>query len=109
MENIKFIKPVIDLKETGTQIKALRKQNGFSVRDLQDIFGFEFPQAVYSWEQGKNVPTVDNLLVLARIFNVSIDEIVKTRNVEIDIVCSAETASKICSKNCEKCKWKLTA
>lgn len=109
MESIKFLKPVIDLKGTGTQIKALRKQNGFSVRNLQDIFGFEFPQAIYSWEQGKNVPTVDNLLVLARLFNVSIDEIIMTRIVEVDIVCSAETAAKVCGKNCDSCKYKLSA
>lgn len=109
MEKIKFNKPVIDLKNTGLQIKSLRKQNGFSVHDIQDIFGFEYPQAVYSWEQGKNIPTIDNLLVLSRLFNVGIDEIVITRNVEVDICCSAGAAEKICNKNCESCKLKLSA
>lgn len=109
MENIKFLKPVIDLKGTGTQIKSLRRESGFSVRDIQEIFGFEFPQAVYSWEQGKNVPSIDNLLVLSKLFKVSMDEIIVTRIVEIDIKCSADTAEKICSKNCESCKYKLSA
>lgn len=109
MEKIKFLKPVIDLKGTGTQIKSLRKENGFSVRDIQDVFGFEFPQAIYSWEQGKNVPTIDNLLVLARLFNTSIDELIITRIVELEINCSEETASKICNKKCDSCKYKLTA
>lgn len=109
MEKIKFKKPVIDLKNTGSNIKALRKNSGFSVRDIQNIFGFEFPQAVYSWEQGKNIPTIDNLLVLSKLFNVAIDDIVISREIEIDVVCSADTAKKICSKNCESCKWKLSA
>lgn len=109
MEKIKFLKPIIDLKGTGTQIKSLRKESGFSVRDIQEIFGFEFPQAVYSWEQGKNVPTIDNLLVLAQLFNVTINEIIVTRTVEIDVLCTEETAEKICNKKCDKCKYKLTA
>lgn len=109
MEKIKFLKPVIDLKGTGTQIKSLRKESGFSVRDIQEIFGFEFPQAVYSWEQGKNVPTIDNLLVLSKLFKVSMDEIIVTRNVEVDVICSAETAEKICNEKCENCKYKLSA
>lgn len=86
MENIRtYIKPVIDLPATGEKIKQLRKLSGLTVRDIQELFGFEYPQAVYAWEQGKNVPTIDNLLVLARVFNVSIEDIVCVRNVEIEI------------------------
>lgn len=86
MENIRtYIKPVIDLPATGEKIKQLRKLSGLTVRDIQELFGFEYPQAVYAWEQGKNVPTIDNLLVLARVFNVSIEDIVCIRNVEVEI------------------------
>lgn len=109
MEKIKFLKPVIDLKATGSRIKEIRKDRGFTVKDIQDIFGFEFPQAVYAWEQGKNVPTIDNLIVLGRIFNVSIEELIATKIVEIDIVCSESTVNKICNKKCDTCKWKMSA
>lgn len=109
MEKIKFLKPVIDLKATGSRIKEIRKDKGFTVKDIQDIFGFEFPQAVYAWEQGKNVPTIDNLIVLGRIFNVSIEELIATKIVEIDVVCSESTANKICNKKCDTCKWKMSA
>lgn len=86
MENIRtYIKPVIDLPATGEKIKQLRKLSGLTVRDIQELFGFEYPQAVYAWEQGKNVPTIDNLLVLSRVFNVSIEDIVCIRNVEVEI------------------------
>jgi hypothetical protein len=46
-----FLRPVIDLKGTGAQIKRLRKLRGYSVHDLQVIFDFDYPQAIYSWEQ----------------------------------------------------------
>jgi len=109
MERITFLKPVIDSQSTGSKIKEIRKEKGFSVRDIQSVFGFDYPQAVYAWEQGKNIPTIDNLLVLSELFNVKIEEMVVSRKVEVEIVCSAETASKLCNKKCDTCKWKLSA
>lgn len=85
MERINFFKPVIDIEATGSQIKFLRKKSGYSVRDIQNIFGFEYPQAVYAWEQGKNIPSIDNLLVLSRLFNVPVEQLVISRNVEVQI------------------------
>lgn len=77
-----YMRPVIDQIATGCKIKQIRKEQGFSVRDIQNIFGFDYPQAVYAWEQGKNVPTVDNLLVLAALFNVELKDLLVTRMVE---------------------------
>lgn len=86
METIRtFLKPVIDLQGTGAQIRRLRKLNGFSVHELQQIFGFEYPQAIYAWEAGKNAPTIDNLLVLAQLFKVDVSEIVASVTVEVSI------------------------
>lgn len=91
MEKTKiFLKPVIDLQSTGTKIRFLRKKSGYTVRDIQLIFGFEYPQAVYAWEQGKSIPTIDNLLILSKLFGVAIEDIVMTRNVEIDLAVSNE-------------------
>ena len=68
--------PMIDMIRTGQRITSLRKQAGLSVRDLQDIFGFATPQAIYKWQQGAAMPTIDNLVVLSVIFEVPIDEII---------------------------------
>ncbi len=51
--------PVIDLTATGENILRLRKEKGLSVRELQGYFGFEEPQAIYKWQKGKSLPTVD--------------------------------------------------
>ena len=59
--------PTIDMIATGQNINRLRKQAGLSVKDLQDIFGFATPQAIYKWQQGVALPSIDNLVVLAAI------------------------------------------
>ncbi len=67
--------PVIDLPATGLNIVNLRVHAGLTVRDLQDIFGFATPQAIYKWQRGDTLPTVDNLAMLAVLFGVKIDDI----------------------------------
>ena len=67
--------PVIDMTATGINITRLRVSAGLTVRDLQDIFGFSTPQAIYKWQRGTALPTVDNLVVLATVFGVRIDDI----------------------------------
>lgn len=67
--------PVIDMTATGRNITRLRINAGITVKDLQDIFGFNTPQAIYKWQRGTALPTVDNLVALAAIFGVRIDDI----------------------------------
>ena len=61
--------PVINLTATGQNIVKLRKQAGLSVAALQQIFGFSTPQAIYKWQRGTALPTVDNLVVLYVLFD----------------------------------------
>ena len=67
--------PIINLAATGQNIIALRKSAGLTVRDLQDIFGFATPQAIYKWQHGAAMPTIDNLVVLSAVFGVPVDDI----------------------------------
>ena len=67
--------PIINMAKTGQNILALRQKAGLSVKDLQDVFGFATPQAIYKWQHGAALPTIDNLVVLAAVFDVSIDDI----------------------------------
>ena len=70
--------PTVDLAQTGANIANLRKAAGLSVHDLQMVFGFNSPQAIYKWQNGAALPTVDNLIVLAALFGVLIDDILVT-------------------------------
>ena len=47
-----------------------------TVKDLQMIFGFATPQAIYKWQNGTSLPTIDNLVVLAAVFKVKMDDII---------------------------------
>ena len=65
----------IDMAATGRRITELRKDRGLTVRDLQDYFGFEAPQAIYKWQAGKSIPSTDNLYALSFLFDVSMEDI----------------------------------
>lgn len=67
--------PVIDLVATGSNIQRLRQERGLSVRDLQRYFGFEEPRAIYKWQKGETLPTVDNLYALGVLLEVPMDGI----------------------------------
>ena len=80
-----ILRPVLDLEATGAKIKTIMKQRGVTPRRLQLIMDFPYVQTIYNWFAGKNMPTLDNLVVLAQILDVTIDEIIVTKMIEVDI------------------------
>lgn len=68
--------PTVNLKKTGENIKRIRMEAGISVKDVQTVVGLSTPQAVYSWQNGSYLPTVDNLIILAAMFGTTLDEII---------------------------------
>ena len=68
--------PFVDTVATGRNIDRLRIVAGMSVKDMQMVFGFATPQAIYKWIHGTSMPTIDNLVILAAMLGVTLDEIV---------------------------------
>ena len=62
-------------KKTGNQIKSLLTEKGYTVKDVQNVMGFENPQAIYKWISGKSLPSLDNLVILSRFLHTSIEDI----------------------------------
>ena len=93
MTMIRF--PVIDPIATGTNITRLRLERGFTVRDLQRFFGFEEPQAIYKWQRGQSLPSVDNLYALSELFQISMNEIL----VPASYINSFEQQDRACCSN----------
>ena len=81
----KIYKPVINVAETAAKIKAYRIRAGYSVREIQNIFNFSSPEAIYAWEKGKYLPTIDNMIVLAAVYGVTVDDIVIKDEIEIEV------------------------
>ena len=94
--NIKTF-PVIDMQATGNNIRLLRLERGLTVRDLQDYFGFEEPQAIYKWQRGESLPTVDNLYALGNLLEVSMDRILVPKNSELRLLNKEQQAGACCS------------
>ena len=56
--------PAINLKKTGENITRMRKEAGITVKELQIMFGFTNPQAIYSWQSAKSMPSLDNFIIM---------------------------------------------
>ncbi len=78
--------PIIDLAATGDNIRRLRIQRGLTVRDLQSYFGFEEPRAIYKWQRGESLPTVDNLYALGNLLEVPMERILVPARNQIRVI-----------------------
>ena len=84
-----------DVKIVDVNIRRLRMERGLTVRELQSYFGFEEPRAIYKWQKGESLPTVDNLYALGVLFEVPIDQIL-VPVIKLHIV-SEQQAESCCS------------
>ena len=73
MQSISMAYPIT---ATGAHIRQLRLEQKYSVQDLQTYLGFEHPQAIYHWQHGRNLPSVDNLYALSKLRGVPMDKII---------------------------------
>lgn len=67
--------PKIDVLKTGENIKRLMGETGVTPKDIQERCGFSTVQPVYHWMSGRNLPTVDNLLILSYVLDCSMEKI----------------------------------
>lgn len=71
---------IIDMAQTGQRIKETRIKMGLSAKNIADFMGFETPVAVYKWEKGRTLPALDNMVLLASLLQVKIDDLIITRD-----------------------------
>lgn len=63
--------------EIANRLVQLRKENNYSQQSLADELGLS-RQAVSKWERAEASPDTDNLILLARLYGVSLDELLAT-------------------------------
>lgn len=63
--------------EIANRLVKLRKEKGMSQEDLADALGIS-RQAVSKWERAEASPDTDNLICLAKLYNISLDEILSS-------------------------------
>jgi len=79
-----FCKPVLSIEGTGKKIKRLMKQKCVTPQRVAAMLGFPYVQTMYNWFSGRNLPTLDNLVALAYILGVKVDDLLATNFVTIE-------------------------
>ena len=69
-------------KETADRLVECRKNAGYSQEELADAIGVS-RQAVSKWERCESSPDTDNLIALARLYHISLDELVSGGSIEV--------------------------
>jgi len=64
----------INMEATCKRLDDLRLERNLSIKDIQNHFGFCTPQCVYKWMTGKSLPTIDNLVILADLYQCKVDD-----------------------------------
>lgn len=67
--------------EIAQRLQQLRKQHGYSQEGLAEKLGLS-RQAVSKWERAESSPDTDNLIELAKLYGVSLDELLLGRSAE---------------------------
>ena len=66
----------VNMAATGENIKNMMKARNIKVKDVQAVCGFGTPQAIFKWMRGDCMPTIDNMIIIADMFGVTMDDIV---------------------------------
>lgn len=64
----------INQEATSKRLNEIREKRGLSIKDIQNHFGFSTPQAVYKWMDGRALPCLDNLVILADLYGCKVDD-----------------------------------
>ena len=74
---------IIDTKQTGSRIKEMCKERNISPNELKERMQFTSVTPIYKWWEGKSVPSLDNLVILAKVLETSIESLLVTYEVEV--------------------------
>ena len=74
----------IDMEKTGLKIAEACRKQGLTIKDLQTLFGFAAPNAIYRWLRGETLPTVDHLVILAHALQMPVDELLVLKKKEAE-------------------------
>ena len=66
----------IDIEATGNNLKQICKRKGITAMDLMSLLHFTTPTAVYKWYSGRNLPSMDNMMIIAGFLGVKVEDIV---------------------------------
>ncbi len=75
-------KLVLDATATGKKIREARNERHIIVARLVEMLDLCSEQAVYKWQRGDSMPSLDNLVSLCGILGITMDELIQS--IELD-------------------------
>lgn len=81
----------------GEYLKKLRTENNLSQEKLGEKLGLS-RQSISKWEQGNAVPDIENIMKLAKLYNVSVDSILNGEEDKKEEISTQETARLVQSE-----------
>ena len=75
--------PVVDKVRTGKRIQFWMGVCKLKPKDIQKYLSLSCVQTVYRWLDGTNIPSVDNLYAMTRLFGVKMSAIIVGNELEI--------------------------
>lgn len=76
---------VIDVYLTGKKIKSICVERKIKPNQLAEFLGFSSAAAIYKWFEGRGIPSIDNLVLVAELFNLSVEELLVMNDVDCQL------------------------
>ena len=78
------------IRDRAQNLKKLRKMNNYSMSAVADKLELSSHGVYANWEYGRNEPNVATLVSIAKLYNVTIDELVGLSliHIFINIICN---------------------
>ena len=75
--NMVYHKRLLNKKSTGENIRKLILTSKFSYEDIAEFLQLNSPRVIYEWVNGEKMPSLENFINLALIFNVKLESIIE--------------------------------
>ena len=72
-----YHKRLLNKKSTGENIRKLILTSKFSYEDIAEFLQLNSPRVIYEWVNGEKMPSLENFINLALIFNVKLESIIE--------------------------------
>ena len=77
--------------EIAQRLAAMRREQGYSQEELAERLGLS-RQAVSKWERAESSPDTGNLIALAKLYGVSLDDLLRINDADYREICTELTA-----------------
>ena len=75
--NMVYHKRLLNKKSTGENIRKLILTSNFSYEDIAEFLKLNSPRVIYEWVNGEKMPSLENFINLALVFNVKLESIIE--------------------------------